>query len=374
MVVLDLKLNNIYGFHDFEINFTYPKKVVHSILEGEHLEGRERFRYKKAVVLMGPNAAGKTSLGRALRNIIRFLNADGLQYLYSKDIVKMASADEASFCIDFVNHGNVLHRVSAEIYNGSSGGSFNFTYQTAEIEQMDSYEKCVEKLQNYPWSNGETIFDIFNRKIGSIDYRFSYPEIESSLNLSETDPQVMLKTLRAVIGTLDPTLQDVSIAKDLKNTFIIRRKDAEIIIQDGKLLNPELLSSGTREGIDVAAFLASMQVGTPGFYYCDEHFSYIQSDIERRIFGLMLDRVAPNGQLIFTTHNTDMLDLNLPKHSYMFLRKRLEEGEYRVSAISASDILKRNTDSVRRAVENDVFSSLPDDTLLDELEEGWNHE
>ncbi|MCQ2548486.1 MAG: hypothetical protein MJ134_00460 [Lachnospiraceae bacterium] len=43
---------------------------------------------------------------------------------------------------------------------------------------------------------------------------------------------------------------------------------------------------------------------------------------------------------------------------------------YQVSAISASDILKRNTDSIRCAVENDVFSTLPDDSLLDELERG----
>ena len=62
-----------------------------------------------------------------------------------------------------------------------------------------------------------------------------------------------------------------------------------------------------------------------------------------------------------------MLDLNLPKHSYVFLRKHLEEGVYQVSA---SDILKRNTDSLRCAVENDVFASLPQDSLLDELEMG----
>ena len=165
----------------------------------------------------------------------------------------------------------------------------------------------------------------------------------------------MLKTLRAVVGTLDPTLQDVSLSNDLKDTFIIKRNGSEIIIQDGKLLNRELLSSGTTEGVDVAVFLASMQSGAPTFYYCDEHFSYIQSDIERRIFGLMLDRVAANGQLIFTTHNTDMLDLNLPKHAFMFLRKKLEDNEYRVSVISASDLLKRNTDSVRSAYENDMF-------------------
>ena len=52
----------------------------------------------------------------------------------------------------------------------------------------------------------------------------------------------------------------------------------------------------------------------------------------------------------------------------MFLRKHLEEGVYEVSAVSASDVLKRNTASLRCAVENDVFASLTQDSLLDELE------
>ena len=57
----------------------------------------------------------------------------------------------------------------------------------------------------------------------------------------------------------------------------------------------------------------------------------------------------------------------------MFLRKHLEEGVYQVSAVSASDVLKQNTDSLR-AVENDVFASLTQDSLLDELEMGWEDE
>ena len=48
----------------------------------------------------------------------------------------------------------------------------------------------------------------------------------------------------------------------------------------------------------------------------------------------------------------------------MFLRKHLEEGVYQASAVFTSDILKRNTDSLRCAVENDVFASLPEDSLL----------
>lgn len=57
-------------------------------------------------------------------------------------------------------------------------------------------------------------------------------------------------------------------------------------------MNREVLSSGTAEGIDVAMFLAAMKAKESSFYYCDEHFSYIQSDIEKRIFGIMLDRLG----------------------------------------------------------------------------------
>ena len=203
--------------------------------------------------------------------------------------------------------------------------------------------------------------------IGPLEFRFAYPEIESSLRIGEVKKQELLKTLRAVIGTLDPTLTDVSVAKDLKDSFVIRRRGQEIIIQEGKLLNREILSSGTAEGIDVAVFLASMLSDNNSFYYCDEHFSYIQSDIEKRIFGLMLERLGKNEQLIFTTHNADMLELNLPRHSFAFLKKDIYDGECSVTATFASEYLKRNTDSVKCALENDVFGSLPDDSLLDEL-------
>ena len=137
--------------------------------------------------------------------------------------------------------------------------------------------------------------------------------------MSGIDQKEMLKTLRAVIGTLDPTLTDVSIAKDLKDSFVIRRRGEEIIIQEGKPLNRKLLSDGTAEGIDVAAFLASMLSCKGCFYYCDEHFSCVESEIEKRIFGLMVERLGENGQLIFTTHNTDMLNLNIPKHTFAFM-------------------------------------------------------
>lgn len=100
MIVLDLKLKGVYGFDDFSINFTYPKKLVNSIVGDELLEGRNRFRYKKVNILMGSNATGKTSLGRALLRIFRYINSGNDALL-----LEMATEEDASFCIDFVNEG-----------------------------------------------------------------------------------------------------------------------------------------------------------------------------------------------------------------------------------------------------------------------------
>lgn len=361
VIVLRFCLNHIYGFEGFEANFTYPKKVVDSLIGEEYLAGRERFRYKKAVVLMGANATGKTSLGRALLRVFSFIET-GNQTL----LTDMASMEEkAAFTLDFVNSGFVLHRLTGEIDRAQ--GMVTLRYLTAEISKTDSYETAARKLKDRT-GEAERSPSALKKLVGPLRYRFAYPEIEGSLRLTRINQSLMLKTLRAVIGTLDPSLTDIVIAKDLKDSFIIRRGGQEIIIQDGKLLNREALSSGTAEGVDVAVFLAAMMARDQRFYYCDEHFSYIQSDLEKRIFGIMMGRLGPNDQLIFTTHNTDMLELNLPKHAFAFLRKKRERGVFRVSMVSASDMLKRNTDSVRCAVENDVFSSLPDDSLLDELE------
>ena len=359
MIILDVKLNHIYGFDDFHINFTYPKKIVGSIIEDEFLEGRQRFRYKKAVVLMGANATGKTSLGKALLHIIKSVKESNEAIL--RELTD--SDSKAEFQIDFVNEGYTLQRISGCIESENT----DIRYFTAEISEMDSYEKAVEKLKDRTNEiSGD--FKKLKKLIGNLEYRFAYPEIEKTLKLANVNKQALLKTLRSVIGTLDPTLTDVTAAKDLKDSFVIRRKNQEIIIQEGKLLNADVLSSGTAEGIDVAVFLASMLSERNCFYYCDEHFSYIHSEIEKRIFGLMLERLGRNEQLIFTTHNMDMLELNLPKHAFAFLKKEITDGKYQVSVSFASDYLKRNTDSVRSAMENDVFRSLPDDSLLDELE------
>ena len=65
----DLKLDNLCAFRNFHVNFSYPKKIVNSYIEHEHLDGLPNFRYKKVNIIMGSNATGKTSLGRLILSI-----------------------------------------------------------------------------------------------------------------------------------------------------------------------------------------------------------------------------------------------------------------------------------------------------------------
>lgn len=62
-------------------------------------------------------------------------------------------------------------------------------------------------------------------------------------------------------------------------------------------------------------------------------------------------------ELVFTTHYLDILNLSLCKHSF--------NDDQGISIVNAATYLKRNTDSLRNAVDHDLFSVAP---RLDEIE------
>ena len=369
MIVLNLELDNIYSFKDFKVNFSYPKRVIKSTIEGEYLKERPNFRYRKAVILMGSNGSGKTTLGRALLRIFRFIELGDFSYI--REMIGDPSKP-ASFSIDFVNGDNVLNRLVFESRKEDEKSLFPvfiFSIMQATIGINDTYEKAVDKLKLIDFESNMMIPDLFRNVFGEIECSFALlDESNKEHNTSDINQELFLSVLKAVIGTLDPTLTDISILEGVEDSYVIRRNGQEIILQKGKLLGGEFLSSGTLKGIDIAILMAKIISSNNGFYYCDEYFSYVQTDLEKRLFGIMLEYLGDNEQLIFTTHNSDMMDLNLPKHTYAFLSKKKEDNEYIIRMKYASDVLKRNTDSVRFACENDVFSSIPDETLLDELE------
>ena len=62
-------------------------------------------------------------------------------------------------------------------------------------------------------------------------------------------------------------------------------------------------------------------------------------------------------ELFFTTHNSYILDLSLCIHSF--------NDDQGISIVNAATYLKMNTDSLRNAMDHDLFSVAP---RLDEIE------
>ncbi len=359
MVILDVKLDNFYAFKNFHMNLTYPKKIVGSYIEEEHLPNRPNFRYKKVNVLLGANASGKTTFGRIIMKIFNFL--DKKNYDFITEVI-CDKDKEASFVLDLASQKNIFYRVICTI-TPRSGDKYTTENIKLEVRKerilsRDSYESCVSRISDAPFVPADNYVSELE-KIGELAWLFDYPiENKRTLDLPNKDEKFRF-VLENILKSLDPSIKEVKISNDVDNAYVIHLQNESIVIQKGQSLETDLLSSGTKSGIDVANMLSSLMQKLNSFYYCDEKFSYIHTDIEKALLSLMISFVSPGDQLFFTTHNTDILDMNLPKHTFTFLRKDISDVNYPITCIEASSLLKRSTDSLRNAVENDMFSSTP---------------
>ncbi len=366
MIIMDVKIENFYSFKNFHINMSYPKRIVDSTIEGEYLEDRPNFRYKKVNILMGGNATGKTSFGKMLMLFANYCKDERKEWFL--DVIN-DTAKPAALNIDFVTNENYLYRFSLssipKIGMEKQDSEISVHIFSTEIGIKDNYETCEKRLSE---SKGKRI------SIHELDTRgwcFSYPADARKHNwyhAIEDDPRY-LQILECVLKTLDPSIQEVIKMKEVENTYAIKLEKKSVIIQNGKILDTEILSSGTKAGLDISYIIASLICDKHDLYYCDELFSYVYSDIEKACLSILIDHLHGRKQLFFTTHNTDILDMQLPKHSFMFLKKGRGNEEGTIRCIYASDFLKRNTDSVKHAVENDLFSVIPDSDLLFEAAE-----
>lgn len=374
MILMDLRADNLLCFNDFHINFSYPKKIVDSYIENECLDGEPNFRYKKLIILMGSNATGKTSLGRLIMSIFNFMAHKNV------DVITTAISDkksEASFTTDFVvniDNKYYMYRIKA-VFNPPredkyTSENIDVRVYSIKLRKGDNYERCAVRLGNSIKDDSHENYVAELEKIRGLTWFFIFPADEPGhVKYSAKNEEVYVKVMSAILRLLDPAIDSVEKIDGVENSYVIRMNGNEVIIQDGSVAKANVLSTGTVAGLDIAAMLASMCMGQYGFYYCDEKFSYVNGDIERAILVTMINKLKKDSQLFFTTHNYDVLDMPLPKHSFYLMRKEITDGRQRITVVNAGDYLKKNTDSVRNAVENDLFLSAPSLDLLDDLDE-----
>lgn len=368
MIVMDIKIDNFYAFRNFHMNMSFPKKIVGSYIEQEYLEGRPNFRYKKVNILMGANATGKTTFGRMLMYIFNFMDKKQLEKITG---AICDQAKQAAFSMDFVIDDYILYRIVTQIEPKTDAkyriSDVDVSLKKTVINTKDSYESCSKRLDEMECPKSNNFIEELE-KIEGLSWRFEYPlDMPEIYNAPTGNVERYVRILENTLKALDPSIRKVEKIDIVDNAFVVRMQNQDIIIQDGKVIDAQALSSGTKSGIAIADFITSIINGDYGFYYCDEKFSFIQSDIEKAFLSVMIECLKNDDQLFFTTHNTDILDLPLPKHSFCFLKKDCLDAEQPIKCVSASRYLKRNTDSLRNAVENDLFSAAPNVDMIYDL-------
>ena len=366
MIIMDLKIDNIMLFKDFHINMSYPKKIVDSSIEDEFLTKRKNFRYKKVNILMGANATGKTSLGKVMMHTFNLISRGKTTAILDSVCHKDRSA---TIQMDFVDYYDRLNRINIEVIpavKDDAEAELMICIRSVDIGVKDNYESCAKKMDLIPIVMTGDI-ETERAKVLPLGWMFGYSDDASNGRVScqENDsyPLILDYTLRA----LDPSIKSVEKLSEVKNAYVVRMQNQDVIIQDGEVIKDNILSSGTKEGIRVAGMLSGICEGGYHFYYCDELFSYVHSDVEKAFLSVMISQLKGEQQLFFTTHNSDILDMQLPKHTFTFLKKDMY-SKTPLKCVEASKYLKRNTDSLRHAVENDLFSIAPNVELIYEIE------
>lgn len=279
--------------------------------------------------------------------------------------------------MDFVNMDHdiyKLYRINAEFdpseNHDYSSENTKIRIESTDIKQRENYETCAKRLDSIMTGFTDTNYIMELEKLKNLSWLFSFPFdafFETRYRIEENEEY--LRVLNHTLNVLDPAIKGIIKLNELEDTYAIQMGKEEILIKDGKILNPFMLSSGTKSGLDIAGIVASIKSDKHSFYYCDEKFLYVHSDIEKGFLSLMISLLKPNSQLFFTTHNLDILDLPLPKHSFNFLKKEIFVDDQVIKVINAADYLKKNTDSLRNAVDNDLFSVSPNLDLLYKIEE-----
>ncbi len=360
-----VRLNNFLAFNDFYVDFSYPKKLVKTYLKNECIKGYPRFRYKKLIILLGANASGKTSLGQMMNRILNFIVYRSPSVLI--EAVK-DTTHEAELMLDFVmtEPSPKLYRIGVRISATASAivPKCDVYVNNIVIRREDTYETAKKRLDAsaIEYTDDYTVLNA----IPALGFFFSYPSDVKPIAPRKTDSENYRTVLETILKVLDTSITGVERVQEARNSYSIGfLGGSNVLIQNGAAINTSLLSSGTKAGIAIADILTAIMEHENGFYYCDERFPYIQSDVECAVLGLMTEYLGDNEQLFFTTQNTDILSLPYPKHSYMFLKKTVLDSEIRIETLSADKYLKRNTDVLRCAVENDLFLTAPDiDKLL----------
>lgn len=385
MIITRLKIDNLYGFQDFELDLTYPRKHSQSFVDYEYLEDVPSFKFKRVCILMGTNASGKTSLGKVIC---------GIQLLINKYFWLLPSqlfdaicdkAKPAKITLEFVLPDlNILQYIYVE-FTGKEIISKKVVQITLNPDDTNlTAQKRLEKQKNNVSESENNLNESFN------PFYFYYVFAENHSNdfgLGATLNTDNLNKLLPILQTFDPSISEIGAIETKKGdgeiifegyTVFFENGDSVKVTDNGETFTQKgknRFSKGTYDVLSVADFILQILKNTNTnksmTYFLDEKLASSHSELEMTILNLIIQKLNKHSQFFYTTHNYDVLDLNLPAHSFVFLHK---ENGYCQAEQPEKLGFSKNDRKLKGYVRNNYFRTVPSTHLLDELMWGEDDE
>lgn len=368
-------------FQDAKLDLTYPRKLPSSTVENEWLEDFPKINFKKVLILSGANASGKTVFGKALCMINNYISGQNINQDSSWLDVKKMMFDKKkpiSFTVEFLTtETNQAHKLSVVF---DQEGLVEESYTAIDLRPKESqsamYKRLGEAEHTSYYHKTQENHDITNAGFSSVAVSQGKMKVPTGWNyrLCEVDnssgSQGKIKAhdtniIKTFLSAFDSSITKVTlIATD--SYKIMFSNGEHVLIDKGKLTDPDRLSRGTHEAIDIAMFYESMKnqrFGDSATFYLDEMLAYSHTEAEQSILNLLIDTLPRHSQLFYSTHNYDILDMNLPVHSHVFLKKD------QFSEFIQPEMLgfNQNDRSLLGYVKNDVFGTLPNMDAINNL-------
>lgn len=374
MIFLKVKLDNIYMFNKSVLDLSYQRKLSNPTVPYEHLRDFPKVNFKRVCILTGANASGKTVLGKSLCMISNFLvgrdiNSGGPLSQFKEKI--RDSKKPASFTVDFVTPtSSKMHRIHVVF---DENGLLKEDYRNIDLQKSYSYKQLDKIISVRPTFHSE--YDRLSNNYGITEPGFRSFIASQGKLLSEkyqvwnycftghSDSPMRhgptdLRLFEAFLKLFDTSIKSVeNIKQSKKDTFLVKFSNGdEAVIADGETSNFNRFSRGTIEAFELANFYQWVKFQGPGTYFLDEKLAYSHSLVEQAVLNALIENLPQEAQLFYTTHNFDILDMNLPIHSYVFLRKRKYSEIVHPERMG---FINKNDRSLAGFVKNDVFGTLP---------------
>lgn len=360
-MLIEFGLSNYFSFKNgVSVSFQLDANCPITISKG--------LSYTPVLCVKGANASGKTHLLKGLAFLGEFCSnsfssdPDAGIYLSSFYESEEPSNFYVKFSIDGIEYwyelsatkhevvGETLYRKKAKRVKVVERAGNEFTYLHKDYSQLSSMKQrtnvsFISTARQYDFEGLMNIYSFFRRIITNVSYGGLQKEKDISfVSKFLLDHSEILEFVKTIISECDTGVSDIRIFDMDDSAGKIEYFPIFLHSHAGKVypITDITESSGTKALFrNLVSYKLALDAG--GVLVMDEFDIFLHPHILPKLIDLFLrEETNPNGaQLIFTTHNTEILDKLGRYRTYLVNKEDNESYAYRLDEIGG-DIIRND--------------------------------